>query len=94
MKINIQSVKFDADVKLVTFVETKISKLEKFDDTIISADVTMKIDKDHENGNKVVLVSIAAKGGVFVAERRSATFEEAADACVDAIKNQIDKKRK
>ena len=36
MKINVQSIKFDADQKLLDFIDKKVGKLEKFFDNIIS----------------------------------------------------------
>lgn len=94
MNIQIQSVKFDADVKLINFLESKIAKLERFDDTATNADVILKLDKDSENGNKVVLINLAVKGETLVAERRSTTFEEAADEVIDALKHQMEKRKK
>ncbi len=93
MNVKIQSVKFDADRKLTEFVESKLEKLEKFEDKIISADVFLKIDKDHESGNKVATVNIIIPGGDLVAERRAKSFEEAVDECIDAVKKQIEKQK-
>ena len=41
MKINVQSIKFDADQKLLDFIDKKVGKLEKFFDNIISCDVAL-----------------------------------------------------
>lgn len=94
MNIKIQSVKFDADVKLLDFLENKVGKLEKFDDTITSADITLKLDKDPDHGNKVVLISLHVTGETLVAERKSDTFEVAADEVVDALRSQLEKRKK
>lgn len=91
MNVKIQSVKFDADKKLVDFIQAKVSKMERFVEDILSAQVTLKIDKDEELGNKVAVVKFDVAGGELVAERRSKSFEESIDLCLDAIKNQIDK---
>jgi len=91
MNVKIQSVKFDADQKLVDFIQLKLSKIGRFADNILSADVTLKIDKDDEAGNKVAIVKIDVAGDELLAERRCKTFEEAIDLCLDAIKKQIDK---
>ena len=91
MNVKIQSVKFDADQKLVDFIQLKLSKIGRFADNILSADVTLKIDKDDEVGNKVAIVKIDVAGDELLAERRCKTFEEAIDLCLDAIKKQIDK---
>ena len=91
MEVKIQSVKFDADKRLVEFVQHKIAKMERFAEGIISADVILKIDKDDEIGNKVATVKFDVPGDDLVAERRCKTFEEAIDQCLDAIKKQMDK---
>lgn len=90
MKIQIQSVKFDADAKLIAFVETKIGKLERLNDKTTNVDVTLRLDKDHELGNKVATIVMAVPGSELVAERRSKSFEEAIDSAVDALKKQIE----
>ena len=46
MNVQIQSVKFDADRKLVEFVEHKMDKLDRFVERAIGADVILKLDKD------------------------------------------------
>ncbi len=91
MNVQIQSVKFDADKRLVDFVESKLSKLDKFSDRIVSSDVIMKVDKDHEMGNKVVTITLAMPGEDLVAESRGRSFEEAVDESVEALKKQIKK---
>ncbi len=91
MTVQIQSVKFDATEQLLAFVEGKLVKLDKFFDKIVSADVFLKLDKDHEHGNKVVTITLLLPGEELVAEARSRYFEEATDECVDALKIQIQK---
>lgn len=91
MKLQIQSVKFDADKKLVEFVEHKMAKLDRFADRATGAEVILKLDKDDDQGNKVVTVTLKIPGNDFVAERRARSFEEAVDLAVDALKRQIEK---
>lgn len=91
MNVKIQSVKFDADQKLVSFIQEKMNKLERFTEGVISADVILKIDKDHEHGNKVVTLKLDLAGAELISERRSKTFEEAFDNGIDALKKQIEK---
>ena len=91
MNVLIQSVKFDADKKLTDFIEQKISKLDRFFDNVISAKVTLKLDKDHENGNKMAVIVLDVPGNELVAERKCKSFEEAVDECIDALKKQIEK---
>jgi putative sigma-54 modulation protein len=91
MNIQIQSVKFTADKKLVDFVEEKVSKLERYVEDIVAAEVTLRLDKDPEHGNKVAVVQLNVTGDTLVAERQAKTFEEAVDLSVDALKKQLAK---
>lgn len=91
MDVKIQSVKFDADAKLLAFVEAKMGKLERFADRATGSDVIMKLDKDHEKGNKVVTISLRLPGDELVAEDRAKSFEEAIDNSIDALKKQLER---
>ncbi len=93
MNVQIQSVKFDADKKLLDFVEAKIAKLEKFADRSTGVEVILKLDKDHEKGNKVTSINLRMPGGDMYAERRAKSFEEAFDEAVAAIRKQLDAAR-
>ena len=91
MNVKIQSVKFDADKKLVDFVNAKMSKLERFVEDAVGAEVIMKVDKDHDHGNKVVTIILSVPGNDLVAEERAKTFEESVDEAIEALKKQIAK---
>ncbi len=91
MNVQIQSVKFDADKKLIEFVELKMSKLDRFADRATGAEVILKLDKDHEKGNKVATITLRMPGDELVAEGRSQRFEEAVDEAIDALKRQLEK---
>ena len=93
MEVKIQSVKFDASKQLIEFVEKKMSRLEKFEGNSTGVDVTLKLDKDDEKGNKLALVTLHVPGGDLVSEQRARTFEEAVDLALDAVKRQIEKRR-
>lgn len=93
MNVQIQSVKFDADARLVSFIEQKIAKLDRFVERATSADVILKLDKDFEKGNKVATITLAVPGDELVAEAQCKTFEEAVDQSIDALKRQIEKRK-
>jgi ribosomal subunit interface protein len=92
MEIIINSVHFDADKKLVEFVNKKVNKLDTFFDGIINAEVTLKILKPEIANNKVseIKLSIPVNGYLF-AKKKADTFEEATDLAVDAIRKQLEK---
>jgi putative sigma-54 modulation protein len=89
MKLNIQSIHFDADQKLLAYIQKKCDKLDVFFDRILDADVYLKIDKDDVKGNKVVEVKLHIPGGSLVGHYKSQTFEKATDFCTEKLKTQI-----
>lgn len=91
MNVQIQSVKFDADRRLIEFVEAKMAKLDRFADRSTGAEVILKLDKDHDKGNKVATITLHLPGEELVAEDRAKSFEEAVDSAIDALKRQIEK---
>jgi len=91
MNINIQSVHFDADRKLIEFTNKKIEKLEKFYDHIVGAQVTFRLDKSSTEDNKIAEIRLEIPGNHVFAKRQCKTFEEAVDQVVDALKVQLTK---
>ena len=91
MNVQIQSVKFDADKRLVEFVNAKMAKLDRFAERSTGAEVILKLDKDHEKGNKFATITLHMPGEDMVAEHRARAFEEAIDEAIDALKRQLDK---
>ncbi|MDR3133487.1 MAG: ribosome-associated translation inhibitor RaiA [Prevotellaceae bacterium] len=89
MEVRVQSVKFDADHKLIEFTVKKVAKLDRFFDGIIAAEVTMNLTPDHEN--KKVAVRLEIPGYDLRSEKQCRTFEEAVRQCVDVLKIQLKK---
>lgn len=91
MDVKIQSIKFDADKKLVDFVNTKLSKLQKFYDAIIGAEVFLKLENSQDEENKTVGVKLLIPGDDLFVERKAKKFEEGIDECIDVLKRQVTK---
>ncbi len=91
MNVKIQSVKFDADQRLLDFIEGKLDKMDRFTEEATGAEVILKLDKDHEHGNKLATIKIAVRGAELVSEQRSKSFEESVDLCLEALKKQLEK---
>ena len=87
MDIRITSVKFDADKKLIDFINNKVTKLGKFFDAIIAVDVTLSLLPDHHNKKASMRAEIP--GNDIVVERNCETFEESVSLCVDVLKEQL-----
>ena len=79
MNVQIQSVKFDADKRLVEFVNAKMTKLDRFAERSTGAEVILKLDKDHEKGNKIATITLHMPGEDLVACHQSKAFEESVD---------------
>jgi putative sigma-54 modulation protein len=90
MKVQIQSIHFDADKKLIDYIEKKVSKLETFFDRIVSAEVFLKLDNSTIE-NKIVEIKILIPGNDVIAKNKSISFEAATDMAVDALKVQLKK---
>jgi putative sigma-54 modulation protein len=93
MKINIQSLKFTAKDELKDFVNEKVGKLSRFDDKIISADVTLLVDKSTRIENKVCDIRLIVPGYDDFVKKNAATFEEAILTAVDTLQTILQRKK-
>ena len=82
-----KSLKFNADQKLLDYVEKKVGKLEKFFDNLGDIDVTLSLLPDPDNKN--VRLQTRFPGEDLVIERNAKTFEEAVTEAADAMKEKI-----
>jgi len=89
MNIQIHSVRFDADRKLIDFVNQKLDKLTQFGEEIVNAEVYLRLDKDQDRENKISEIKLDLSGGPLFARKQSKSFEEATDDAIDALKKQI-----
>lgn len=93
MKVNVQSVNFHADQKLIDFIQVKMDKLEHYYDKIIYADVFLKVQNTSDKENKVTEVLLSIPGGDMIVKKTCKKFEECVDECVSSLQRQIKKKK-
>lgn len=94
MNVNIQTVHFDADIKLVSYIEKKLPKLQQFHDGIIKVDVYLKLDNIvHAIKDKVAEIKVHIPRHEFFVKQSSKSFEESFDTALDSVITQI-KRRK
>lgn len=93
MNVKIQSIKFDADQKLIDYINSKLSKVKRFFDGIIGAEVFLKLINTSDADNKVVEVKLIIPGNDLFVERKAKRFEEALDECVEVLKRQVNKQK-
>jgi len=92
MNVNVHSIHFDADTKLVGFIRERLEKLTLFHDRILRSEVFLRLEHDGDaRRNKVVEVKMAVPGRELFAKRQSKSFEEAADQVADAIRRQLER---
>ena len=46
MKVQVQSIHFDADIKLINFIQKKLDKLDTFYDRTIDAEVILRLNNE------------------------------------------------
>jgi putative sigma-54 modulation protein len=91
MRVRINSVHFKADKKLEDFIQDRVGKLENYFDGLISTEVTLRVSKNEQVGNKVAEIRVNLPGTDFFAKKQAGSFEQAADIAVEALRKQITK---
>lgn len=93
MKVNTQSVNFNADKKLIDFVQKRMDKLDLFYDKVISTDVYLKLENTSDKENKIFEARVYVPGDSLVVKKQCKTFEEGTDMAIASLERQL-KKRK
>jgi putative sigma-54 modulation protein len=91
MSTKVHSVHFDADIKLINFINEKVDKLSLFYDNIVTKEVFLRIDNAEDKANKIAEVRLLLPGKELFAKKQSRSFEEATDLAVEALRRQVRK---
>ena len=91
MKLQIHSIRFDADDKLIEVIKKKLNKLETFYDRIIDGEVFLRIENDESRINKIIEIKLNIPGDQLFAKERARSFEIGADEATEALRRQIKK---
>jgi putative sigma-54 modulation protein len=92
MKLQIQSINFDADRKLIDFLQKKMDKLDTFFDNIIDGDVYLKVENDDQRANKHIHIQLNLPNKITLnVKEQAGTFEEAIDVSYDNLARQLKK---
>lgn len=87
MEIKVQSIKFDADQKLLDFIDRKLGRINKFYEDVIRTEVNLSLLADPANKN--VKVRVFIPGNELVVERNADTFESAVVECAGILKDLL-----
>ena len=94
MNVNIQTVRFTADMKLVEYVNRKLQKLTTFHDRIVKIDVYLKLDNVvHTIKDKIAEIRVQVPRHQFFVKSSSKSFEESFDNALESLVNQIKRKK-
>lgn len=90
MTVNIQTVRFDADSKLLEHINKKLDKLSNYHDRIVKVDVYLKLDNVvHQIKDKVAEIRVKIPRHEFFVKQTSKSFEESFDSALDSTITQI-----
>lgn len=87
MEIKVQSIKFDADQKLLEFIDKKLGKIDKFYEDIVRCEVSLSLVPDVNN--KKVLARVLIPGSEIVVEKNADTFEDAIVEIAGILKEKL-----
>jgi len=88
MKLQVHSIRFDADQKLIDFIQKKVDKLETFYDRMVDGEVFLRINNEGTE-NKTVEIKLKVPGNQLFAKEQAASFEAATDLATEALRKQL-----
>jgi putative sigma-54 modulation protein len=92
MTVNVHTVHFDADAKLMDHVEKKVAKLSQHHDRIMRVDVFLKLDNVvHQIKDKIAEIRVTIPRHELFVKQSTKSFEESFDLALDSILVQIKK---
>ena len=94
MIVHVQAIHFDADKKLIDYVNKKLEKLQQYHDRIIKVDVFLILDNVvHTIKDKVAEIRVHVPRADFFVKATSKSFEASFDEALEALVQQIKRKK-
>ena len=94
MNVNIQTVHFDADSRLLDYINQKLQKLSQFNDRIIRVNVFLKLDNVvHAIKDKIAEIRVHVPRHNFFVKSTSKSFEESFDDALGSMVTQMKKNK-
>lgn len=90
MKLQMHSVHFDADRKLLDFIQERANKLDHFFDRITEGEVFLRLNNEGVQ-NKTVEIKLMVPGAILYSDAAAGSFEAATDEAVEALRQQLKK---
>lgn len=90
MKLQMHTIHFDADPKLLDFIQKKVDKLETFYDRMVDGEVFLRVNNEGIE-NKTIEIKLNMPGNQIFAKEDAKSFEEATNMATEALRRQIRK---
>lgn len=90
MKLQVHSIHFNADRKLIDLIQHKIDKLETFYDRLMRGEVFLRLNNEGIE-NKTVEIKLKVPGNNLFAKEHGRSFEVAIDLATEALRKQLKK---
>src|ERR1043165_1738628 len=90
MKLQVHSIHFNADRRLIDFIQSKVDKLETFYDRMVDGEVFLRLNNEGIE-NKTVEIKLKVPGNQLFAKEQAKSFEEATDLATEALRAQLKK---
>jgi putative sigma-54 modulation protein len=90
MKLQVQSIHFNADQKLINFIQRKVDKLETFYDRLVDGEVILRLNNEGIE-NKTVEIKLNVPGTQLFVVEKARSFEAATDQAAEGLKAQLQK---
>ncbi|MBK6523722.1 MAG: HPF/RaiA family ribosome-associated protein [Sphingobacteriaceae bacterium] len=94
MTIKIQSVHFDADKKLLGFVNQKVEKLNTFYDGIINSEIILRLDKSNNASNKIAEIKMHGRAMSSLLRNNVLRLKRPLTKPAEALRSQVTKHKK
>ena len=94
MKVNVQSVNFTVDQKLVNHIQAKLEKVGSHFNKVVHADVYLKLENTSSKENKISEIILSIPGNEIVCKKKGRKFEIGVDQCVNSLHRQLQKRKR
>ena len=93
MKVNTQSVNFNANRELMDFIQNRMNKLDTFYDKVIRSDVYLKLQNTSAKENKIAEIILHVPKDKFMIKKQCKSFEEAVDSACSSLERKLIKRK-
>ncbi|MFL5788993.1 MAG: HPF/RaiA family ribosome-associated protein [Flavisolibacter sp.] len=93
MKIIIQTINFRISSALKSFINEKIAKLYRQNETIENASVTLRKEDERRNANRSCEIRLAIQGNDPLVKKNSKVYEKSISQAVQALQKILRRKK-